>query len=318
MKKLAAAGALAGTVLLSGCASALAWKAPEQPVSQGVPGSVPVASVPTPRHMLVGAYESSAPQSWGQLATFSTATGIKPRIAEYFSGWPERFRGTFAETAWQHGAYTFVEMEPDNVSVTSIAAGGQDGYLRSYAQAVRTFGHPVLLSFGHEMNGTWYTWGNGHVAPATFVAAWRHVVDVFREAGATNVTWVWVINAIDGTHGPLRPWWPGSAWVNWVGIDGYYYTFGNSFDSVFGQTIAEVRTFSNAPVMISETAVGTTADRETQIKGLIAGARTEHATALVWFDSPQSLGLYHQNWRLEDDPAALAAFKTAMREEFGL
>jgi hypothetical protein len=268
--------------------------------------------------MLVGAYESSAPQSWGQLATFGTATGIKPAITVYYSGWPERFQGTFAETAWQHGAYTFVELEPDHVSVASIAAGGQDGYLRSYAQAVRTFGHPVLLSFGHEMNGTWYTWGKGHVAPATFVAAWRHVVDVFREAGATNVTWVWAINAINGTHGPLRPWWPGSAWVNWVGIDGYYYSFGDTFESVFGQTTAEVRTFSNAPVMISETAVGTTADRETQIKGLIAGARTEHVTALVWFDSPQSQGIYHQNWRLEDDPVALAAFKTAMREEFGL
>lgn len=318
MRKLAVAGALAATVLLSGCMSALAWEAPTQSVLQGGPGSVPVAGVLNPHQILVGAYEASAPQSWGQLATFTTATGIKPRIVVYYSGWPERFQGTFAETAWQHGAYTFVELEPARVSLASIATGGQDGYLRSYAQAVRTFGHPVLLSFGHEMNGTWYTWGKGHVSPATFVAAWRHVVDVFRQAGATNVTWVWAINAINGTHGPLSPWWPGSAWVSWVGIDGYYYDYGDNFESVFGRTIAAVRTFSNAPVMFAETAVGTTADREAQIRGLVAGARTEHATAFVWFDSPQAQGIYHQNWRLEDDPAALAAFKTAMREVFGL
>jgi len=66
-------------------------------------------------------------------------------------------------------------------------------YLRSYADAVIAFGHPVILSFGHEMNGTWYSWGYGHPPPATFVAAWRHIVRIFRAAGAANVTWLWTV-----------------------------------------------------------------------------------------------------------------------------
>ena len=54
-----------------------------------------------------------------------------------------------------------------------IAAGGYDSYLRSFANSVRDFGHPVVIGFGHEMNAPWYSWGYGSVPPSTFVAAWR-------------------------------------------------------------------------------------------------------------------------------------------------
>ncbi len=73
------------------------------------------------------------------------------------------------------------------------------------------------------MNATWYSWGYHHVPPATFVAAWRHVVTLFRDQGAGNVTWLWTINATLGSTGPIAAWWPGARYVTWVGIDGYYY-----------------------------------------------------------------------------------------------
>ena len=84
------------------------------------------------------------------------------------------------------------------MTLASIAAGGSDAYLRSYADAVAAFGHPVILSFGHEMNGTWYSWGDGHTSPATFVAAWRHIVRGVPRRGAANVTWLWTVNSIEG------------------------------------------------------------------------------------------------------------------------
>ena len=158
------------------------------------------------------------------------------------------------------------------MTLASIAAGGSDAYLRSYADAVVAFRHPVILSFGHEMNGTWYSWGDSQQLPATFVAAWRHIVDVFRAAGAANVTWLWTASSIAGASSELSKWWPGSAWVSWVGVAGYYYHASDTFSMVFGSTIADIRTFSSAPVLIAETAVGTTANRESQIAGLFAGA----------------------------------------------
>ena len=51
---------------------------------------------------------------------------------------------------------------------------------------MRAFGEPVALSFGHEMNGDWYPWGTKQTTAASFVAAWRHIYDLFAKAGATT------------------------------------------------------------------------------------------------------------------------------------
>jgi mannan endo-1,4-beta-mannosidase len=276
-----------------------------------------LAPVPAPASPLVGVYEPDAPGSWSQITQFTDATGVKPRIVLYYSSWHDPFSTSFALAAWGHDAYVLVQLEPKGVPLASIAAGGSDAYLRSYADAVLAFGHPVILSFGHEMNGTWYSWGDGHTPPSTFVAAWRHIVRVFRAAGAANVTWLWTVNSIEGAASSLSQWWPGAAWVNWTGIDGYYYQATDSFGSLFGSTIADIRTFSSAPVLIAETAVGTTADRESQIDALFAGVRAERLAGVVWFDEAQNACLYHQDWRLEDDPAALAAFTAAVATHLG-
>ena len=275
--------------------------------------------VPTPASPLVGVYEPGSPGSWSKITQFTDATGIKPGIVEYYSSWNEPFSTSFAQTAWDHDAYVLDQLQPSGVSLTSIAAGGSDAYLRSYADAVVAFAHPVILSFGHEMNGTWYSWGDGHTSPATFVAAWQHIVRVFRAAGAANATWLWTVNSIagEGAASSLSKWWPGAAWVNWTGIDGYYYQATDTFGSVFGSTIAAIRAISSAPLLIAETAVGTTPNRESQIDALVAGVRAERLAGLVWFDEAQHGGLYHQDWRLEDDPDALAAFTAAVSTYLG-
>ena len=67
-----------------------------------------------------------------------------------------------------------------------IASGKYDGYLSAYAEAVRAYRHPVILSFGHEMNGNWYSWGYKNTSPAVFVAAWRHIVTTLPRAGSAR------------------------------------------------------------------------------------------------------------------------------------
>jgi hypothetical protein len=272
----------------------------------------PLTPVPVPARPLVGVYEPGAPGAWSGISEFTGATGVKPGIVVYYSPWGDPFSTSFAQTAWENDAYVLVQLQPNGVTLASVAAGGSDAYLRSYADAVVDFGHPVILSFGHEMNGTWYSWGYGHTSPATFVAAWRHVVRVFRAAGAANVTWLWTVNSINGAASSLSQWWPGAAWVNWTGIDGYYFRATDTFGSVFGSTIADIRAFSSAPLLIAETAVGTTTDRESQIDGLFAGVRSARLAGVVWFDAKQNAGIYHQDWRLEDDADARAAFASAV------
>jgi hypothetical protein len=161
------------------------------------------------------------------------------------------------------------------------------------------------------MNANWYSWGYRHTSAATFVAAWRHIVTLFRAWGARNVTWLWTLQADEPGTGQVAAWWPGARYVTWVGIDGYYYRPGETFFSIFGPTIADVRMFTGQPVLLSETAVGPQAGQAARIPGLFAGMREYGALGLVWFDIAQHDGIYHQDWHVEDDPAAVTAFRRA-------
>lgn len=282
------------------------------PASHLPPRPAP-AAIAAPAQPMVGVYEPGVP-SYARITQFAKATSVNPRVVLYYSGWGENFQAGFAADAWSHGAYTFVQLEPFNATMASVAAGKSDWYLQKFADQVRAFRHPVLLSFAHEMNGSWYPWGYGHVTAAEFVAAWRHVVQVFRNRGADNVTWVWTVNAINLGSPPLKEWWPGSQYVNWVGIDGYYYTQSNTFANVFGSTISEIQTFTEDPMLIGETAIGPGPEAASQVTGLFMGAQADHFAGVVWFDKAQDNPPYHLDWLLEDDPAALAAFRAAVKE----
>jgi hypothetical protein len=267
------------------------------------------ASLPTGLASYLGVYESGPPLNYQPDADFVKAAGRQPNLVGYYSGWPQRFATSFAETVHRHGGITILQMDPTSASIQAIAAGVYDSYLRSYAHTVRDFSHPVVIGFGHEMNATWYTWGYGHVPPRTFVAAWRHIVRLFRGQGADNVTWLWTINADLPRTGPIASWWPGAGYVTWVGIDGYYYRRSDTFAGVFGKTIAQVRAVTSKPVLLSETAVGPVAGQPAKIGDLFAGMRQYQTLGLVWFDIAQDQGIYHQDWRIEDSPAAAAAFR---------
>ena len=257
----------------------------------------------------LGVYENGSPLTYQPVSMFAKAISRQPNLVGYYSGWGEHFQTAFAQTVSQRGAVTVLQWDPTDASVAGIAGGRYDAYLREFADSVRQFGKPVVIGFGHEMNATWYSWGNGHTPPGTFVAAWRHIVKLFRGQGADNVTWLWTINADLPSTGPIRDWWPGGNYVTWVGIDGYYYRPSDSFGSVFGKTIAQVRLLTHKPVLLSETAVGPGAGQPEKIGELFAGIRQYQTLGLVWFDIAQNDGIYHQDWRIENNPAAVAAFR---------
>jgi len=266
------------------------------------------ASLPPQPSSYLGVFENGETKSWRPIDLFAKAVGKRPDIILYYTGWNAPFQADLAKQANEHGAMVLGQIEPRNVSIASIAHGRYDAYLRSYAASVRRFGHPVILGFGHEMNGNWYPWGYEHVTPAVFIAAWRHVVNVFRWSGARNVIWLWTISRAGRI--PISYYWPGAAYVTWVGIDGYYELPGETFSFLFRKTLSAVQKLTNDPVLLSETAVGpATGNQPAKIANLFAGIRRRHLLGLVWFDRAQNGGLHHQDWRLEDSRAALAAFR---------
>jgi Glycosyl hydrolase family 26 len=286
-------------------------------ISTGVNYNFLLPSTPPPAHAslppdaasYLGVYEAGAPPGYAPIVGFAQAAGKQPNLVGYYSGWSEPFQRTFAERIRAHGGIPFVQIDPTLAQVSKIAAGAYDLYLSQYADSVRSFRHAVVIGFGHEMNSTRYSWGYRHVPPPVFVAAWRHIVTLFRLQGADNVTWLWTINQDAPGTGPVQDWWPGASYVTWVGIDGYYFRPSDTFATVFGPTISHVRLFTNKPILLSETAVAPGASQFGKIGDLFEGMRRYKTLGLVWFDIAQAGGPLHQDWRIEGSQSATTAFR---------
>lgn len=273
----------------------------------------PESARPQPVHYL-GVYEPGTPRSYTGVERFARAVGRQPNLVSYYSGWGEDFKKAFAETVASHHSTTIVQVDPTNISIASIAAGVYDSYLIKFANDIATFKRTVVISFGHEMNGYWYSWGYGKTRPADFIAAWRHIVDLFRRHGVDNVKWLWQVNSLSSRTSSVHAWWPGSQYVTWVGISGYYYVPGATFDNIFNPVLTAVRQFTHDPVLIAETGVGPQAGQARGIEDLFAGIRMQGVIGLVYFDQHSYGGIYKgEDWRLEDSPTALAAFRNALK-----
>jgi hypothetical protein len=207
--------------------------------------------------------------------------------------------------------------QPTN-SLEQIAAGGDDPWLRALAKQIATLGRPVVLSFAPEANGSWYAWADD---PAGFVQAWQHVHAI---VGTSNVTWLWVVSAHnigDPATQDIGAYWPGTGVVDWAGLDGYYYSPGDSFALRFNHSLSEIERWWSGPIIISETAVSPAVgpDQPTMaadIADLFHGVATDHLLGLIYFDlkpaCPPECGFYHPDFRLEQYPAALTAYRQAV------
>lgn len=317
---LTAAGALAGCEALAAPRPAVPRAiAPGAAGASGAPGAGPQAS---PAHALLpkssllrpssgkylGVEAVGAPDSIDPVQTFATSVGRNPNLIGEYVGWKTSFSAKAATNAVNYGALYYVVWEPTGVSVKSIAAGASDAYITKFAQDVAAFKQPVAISFGHEMNGYWYPWGTSQTTPAEFVAAWRHIHDIFSRAGADNVIWVWDPN--DESPVPdvaLEPYWPGSAYVDWVGITGYLAITGpHTYDDLYEPTMADLRRFTGTkPFIIAETSVETGPDELSEIDSLVNGVRNDSdVLGLVWFNYLKD----NVDWTLTDRTQARATF----------
>ncbi len=167
-------------------------------------GGVACASTPG-RAIYLGVWQPGAPASLAAVTQFEHDAGKHVAIVQWYQQWAggsSAFDRSLPAAVAAHGSIPMINWEPWDpaaganqpaFALPNIIAGNYDGYVRGWAQGLAAYGKPVLLRFAHEMNGTWYPWAggiNGNTA-AQYVAAWRHVHDIFAAAGATNVRWVW-------------------------------------------------------------------------------------------------------------------------------
>ena len=220
-------------------------------------------------------YAARGQVSYAGVTAFTRRPGSAPDVVTYYSAWLEPFQAAFAADAARHGAVPLVQMEPTNISLAAIASGKYDAYLRDYAAAVSAYRHPVILSFGHEMNGHWFSWGYRHASPAAFVAAWRHIVTLFRKLKVQNVTWLWTVNVIQGrATGSPPPARGGPAVLRELGGDRRLL-----LEAVLGVCSpvradhVKVRALTRDPILIAETAAAPAAGQAAKITDLFPGIR---------------------------------------------
>ncbi len=77
-----------------------------------------------------------------------------------------------------------------------------------------------VVRLGWEFNGGWFPWSAGGCA-AAFVGAFQQIVTVMRSVSGANFSFEWNPTAGDLGDGNLADFYPGSSFVNYVGLDIY-------------------------------------------------------------------------------------------------
>lgn len=252
------------------------------------------------------------------VAKFDKRCGCSPNVAVHYLHIGGTTEMGFARSIIATGAIPMLELEPYGISLAKIASGGEDAWLTKYARAVRSLHSPVIMSFAPEANGTWYSWGYKHESPGTFVSAWRRVVTVFRTAGARHIKWAWIMNVQFAGSESIRLLWPGAAFVDILGVDGYFIA-PTTFQNFFGATIVTMRSLSPYPLLITETAAAPSVGKANALHKITNGVAQYGLAGFIWFDIHQRGSKSRQDWSLEDERGALHVFgsyvKRSAREQ---
>ncbi|MBN2354101.1 MAG: hypothetical protein JXD23_16135 [Spirochaetales bacterium] len=226
-----------------------------------------------------------------------------------------------------------------------ILDGKWDAYIDSWIEGVREYGSPLLLRFGHEMNGNWYPWsgvynGGGERArwtgsgqtdgPRTYIEAYRYVFSRFYRAGVRNVVWVWSPNS---ESLPAEDWnrfenyYPGDACVDLVALDVYNWgacrcwSKWKSFDEIYGGFYDKVlRLCPEKPVMIGEFGCAHKGENRAQwFRDCFQSLKTKFNRTKIFtyfhIDNRESEDV---DFRLDADSESPPAMREAMRDPYFL
>jgi beta-mannanase len=235
-----------------------------------------------------------------------------------------RGHGSIPVLSWSSQAIPSTLNQPD-FQLSDVISGRYDDYIAEFAAEARDWGHPFFLRFNWEMNGNWFPWAEGANGNAggEYVVAWRHVHDIFAAAGATNVSWVWC-PFVDpgGTMTDLGSLYPGDAYVDWTGLDGYNWGTNpasprgwRTFDQLFRRTYDEIvsAVAPGKPMMLGE--VGSSehgGSKADWIRDALTRVPIEYRQirAFLWFDKFDD----NMDWPIETSAPATTAFAEGVQQ----
>jgi beta-mannanase len=211
---------------------------------------------------------------------------------------------------WQNNGQSLSDAGPYTVS--NIAMGQQDTALKKWAKAAKTFGSPILVDFGYEPNNDEFPWSKQ--GPVTYIAAYRHIVTIFRQQHANNVYFVYHPD-MGSTPDNMRQWYPGDPYVDWIlasayGEDGNIGTLGVLNKSYHNLTAISL----SKPLGIEEWGIGSSTDTKNTLNALAQNKFPRIRILSVWNEGPAG-GI---DRRIEQSPEMLNAYKAGIANSFYL
>lgn len=200
-----------------------------------------------------------------------------------------------------------------------ITAGAYDAQIRARALQLRALRGPVMVRWFAEMDGVQSR--PEVVSPESFVAAWRHIHDIFSRAGAANTRWVWCPNAFNFATGYAQKFYPGDAYVDWIGADGYSWApkrpgaRWKDFTEIFSDFYRWGASMGK-PLLIGEYGVleRSPGEKAAWFARADRDIRTQFPAirAVVYFDSDHQ----NYNWRVTTSVSSLAAFRAFAQDPY--
>lgn len=282
------------------------WKPKPKPVPTPIPTPTPV-----PTTKIFGV----ATDLFSQVADFNAKAGRSVNSYTIYASfyYDPNFPTAIANQVSASGVVPLITWEPWNpdigvsqtvYSLRSITNGNHDALVKTWAQQIKTYSKPVRISFAPEMNGDWSPWGdgiNGNLR-SDYVSAYKRIVDLFRNAGVTNVQWVWQPN----TGRALTPFYPGDAYVDFVAVDGYNWDM-SSPELIFGNTLNQIKAFTSKPIFLGETSCREYSGKPQWITDFFVMLKNHNLVGFVWFNINKE-----NDWRIDSSPSSLAAFKAGI------
>ena len=280
---------------------------------------------------LYGGTWNDAPWDSNTWSTFESHAGKKASLVQFGVGAPwehdfNHFKAAFDKVV-SAGEIPVVSMNTKTVPLAQIAGGAYDASIRTWMQEAATWGHPFFVILDVEMNGPWepYSPGQNGNTAADYVAAWRHVHDLAAQAGATNISWVWCPN-VDPSHmfTPYSQLYPGDAYVDWTGLDGYnkggsnWRSFSTIFDSSYNSLL---QLAPSKPIMISQIASNETGgSKAAWITDLLTQLPQNYPQikAISWFNWYFNESGTWFDYEIESSATSQAAFKTGIASPYYL
>ena len=268
---------------------------------------------------------------------FEKAVGSDVAVIAFYQSWDKKgvFPKRLAEEVVKAKKVLMVTWEPWRASrsdwdqpefrLSTIAGGKHDPYVRQWLSDARDLRAPIFVRFAHEMNGDWYPWGKQANSPQEYVAAWRHIVDLSRELGADNITWVWSPNEVTGSE-TLDPYYPGNDYVDWIGVSGFNWgglerwQGWRSYSQIFGPTFEQIKKY-NKPIAIAEISSIENPRAGQQSKAAwitetLAAVKTSEpkVSMLIWFNGTFETNNKLYDWTIDGSPAAAQAMKDGLSD----